>query len=154
MKDNTYFQYCQKLVVFNKDYSKVLLAKRKGEADYDGVYSFIGGKMETTDQDFKAGIKREATEEIGKDVRLEVLLDFSFNEFYRKKSGDSMVLPHHVAVYLGGEIKLSDEYSDYVWVDTNNIDNFEPKIVTVASIVHKYLKILNVIGSNQFTKLQ
>ncbi len=152
MKNNTYFQYCQKLVVFNKDYSKVLLAKRKGEADYDGVYSFIGGKMETTDTDLRAGIKREVTEEIGTDVQIEVLLDFSFNEFYRKKSGDSMVLPHHIARYLGGEIKLSDEYSDFAWVNVDDIDKFEPKIDTVASIVQKSKKVIGYF-EDKFTEL-
>lgn len=152
MKNNTYFQYCQKLVVFNEDYSKVLLAKRKGEADYDGVYSFIGGKMETTDHDLKAGIKREVTEEIGTDVQIEVLLDFSFNEFYRKKSGDSMVLPHHIARYQGGEIKLSDEYSDFAWVNVDDIDKFEPKIDTVASIVQKSKEVIGLF-ENKFTKL-
>jgi 8-oxo-dGTP pyrophosphatase MutT (NUDIX family) len=152
MNNNTYFQYCQKLVVFNKDYSKVLLAKRKGEADYDGVYSFIGGKMETTDTDLRAGIKREVTEEIGTDVQIEVLLDFSFNEFYRKKSGDSMVLPHHIARYLGGEIKLSDEYSDFAWVNDDDIDKFEPKIDTVASIVQKSKKVIGYF-EDKFTKL-
>ena len=152
MNNNTYFQYCQKLVVFNKDYSKVLLAKRKGEADYDGVYSFIGGKMETTDTDLRAGIKREVTEEIGTDVQIEVLLDFSFNEFYRKKSGDSMVLPHHIARYLDGEIKLSDEYSDFAWVNVDDIDKFEPKIDTVASIVQKSKKVIGYF-EDKFTKL-
>jgi 8-oxo-dGTP pyrophosphatase MutT (NUDIX family) len=152
MKNNTYFQYCQKLVVFNKDYSKVLLAKRKGEADYDGVYSFIGGKMETTDTDLRAGIKREVTEEIGTDVQIEVLLDFSFNEFYRKKSGDSMVLPHHIARYLGGEFKLSDEYSDFAWVNVDDIDKFEPKIDTVASIVQKSKKVIGYF-EDKFTEL-
>ena len=152
MNNNTYFQYCQKLVVFNKDYSKVLLAKRKGEADYDGVYSFIGGKMETTDTDLRAGIKREVTEEIGTDVQIEVLLDFSFNEFYRKKSGDSMVLPHHIARYLGGEIKLSDEYSDFAWANVDAIDKFEPKIDTVASIVQKSKKVIGYF-EDKFTEL-
>jgi len=152
MNNNTYFQYCQKLVVFNKDYSKVLLAKRKGEADYDGVYSFIGGKMETTDTDLRAGIRREVTEEIGTDVQIEVLLDFSFNEFYRKKSGDSMVLPHHIARYLDGEIKLSDEYSDFAWVNVDDIDKFEPKIDTVASIVKKCKKVIGYF-EDKFTEL-
>jgi ADP-ribose pyrophosphatase YjhB (NUDIX family) len=152
MKDNTYFQYCQKLVVFNEDYSKVLLAKRKGEADYDGVYSFIGGKMETTDHDLKAGIKREVTEEIGSNANIEVLLDFSFNEFYRKKSGASMVLPHHIAKYLGGEINLSEEYSDFVWVDIEDIDKFEPKIDTVASIVHKSKEVISLF-EDKFTQI-
>ena len=152
MNNNTYFQYCQKLVVFNEDYSKVLLAKRKGEADYDGVYSFIGGKMETTDHDLKAGIKREVTEEIGSDARIEVLLDFSFNEFYRKKSGDSMVLPHHIARYIDGDINLSDEYSDFAWVNVDDIDKFEPKIDTVASIVQKSKEVIGLF-ENKFTEL-
>ena len=50
MSSASLFQYCQKLIVLSEDKTQVLLAKRKGEADYDGVYSFIGGKMETTDE--------------------------------------------------------------------------------------------------------
>jgi len=41
----------------------VLLAKRAGEADYDGTWSFIGGKMETTDATLVAGMQREKNEE-------------------------------------------------------------------------------------------
>lgn len=59
MPDTTHFQYCQKLVVLSQDLDKVLLARRKGEADYDGVFSFIGGKMEMTDESLLAGMKRE-----------------------------------------------------------------------------------------------
>lgn len=46
---NYNFQYCQKLIVISPEKDTVLLCKRKGEADYDGVFSFIGGKMETSD---------------------------------------------------------------------------------------------------------
>ena len=49
--NTTLFQYCQKLIILSADKSQVLLTKRKGEADYDGVYSFIGGKMENTTTD-------------------------------------------------------------------------------------------------------
>ena len=108
--------------------------------------------METTDTDLRAGIKREVTEEIGTDVQIEVLLDFSFNEFYRKKSGDSMVLPHHIARYLGGEIKLSYEYSDFAWANVDAIDKFEPKIDTVASIVQKSKKVIGYF-EDKFTEL-
>ena len=59
------FQYCQKIVVLSKDRTKVLLCKRKGEADYDGIFSFIGGKMETTDISIIEGLKREKDEETG-----------------------------------------------------------------------------------------
>jgi ADP-ribose pyrophosphatase YjhB (NUDIX family) len=51
-----------------------LLAKRKGEADFDGVFSFIGGKMETTDETLLAGMQREKNEEVGDEVRLRIFL--------------------------------------------------------------------------------
>lgn len=46
--DKYFFQNCQKVVVFKDNNTKVLLAKRKGENDYDGIYSFVDGKMETS----------------------------------------------------------------------------------------------------------
>ena len=63
--DTTLFQYCQKIVIFSKDGTSVLLAKRRGEADYDGVFSFIGGKLESTDGGLVQGLQREKDEEIG-----------------------------------------------------------------------------------------
>ena len=57
--DRYLFQNCQKIVVFKDNNTKVLLAKRKGENDFEGVYSFIGGKMETTDDSIIKGIQRE-----------------------------------------------------------------------------------------------
>ena len=65
MSSTLLFQYCQKLVVLSTDKQSVLLAQRKGEADYDGVFSFIGGKLETTDESLLAGMRREKNEEIG-----------------------------------------------------------------------------------------
>jgi hypothetical protein len=47
--ENLLFQYCQKIVVYSQDGQSVLLCKRKGEADFDSVFSFIGGKMERSD---------------------------------------------------------------------------------------------------------
>ncbi len=58
------FQYCQKIVVFRNNNTEVLLAKRKGENDYDGTFSFIGGKMETTDNNPVEGMRREKNEEV------------------------------------------------------------------------------------------
>lgn len=43
------------------------MAKRKGKNDYDGTYSFVGGKMETSDNGILEGLKREKNEEIGRD---------------------------------------------------------------------------------------
>ena len=64
------FQYCQKIVVFSKEVDKVLLCKRKGEADFDGTFSFIGGKMETTDGAILEGLRREKNEEVGEGFKV------------------------------------------------------------------------------------
>src|SRR5690349_3214273 len=110
------FQYCQKIVVF--DGTKVLLAKRYGEADFDGTFAFIGGKMERTDSSILEGLRREKNEEIGEDVKLNVLTLFSINGMYLKKDGNSMILPYYYAEYQEGEINLNaEEYSEYKWVE-------------------------------------
>ena len=136
MSDQLKFQYCQKIVLLNDAKDAVLLARRKGEADYDGVYSFIGGKMETTDGGFVEGLRREKNEEVGSDVQISISPMTTWNAYFVKKSGDSMVLPHYVAIYRGGEIRLNDEYADYKWVKLDQLESFEPKIDTIESAVH------------------
>ncbi len=126
--NTTLFQYCQKLVILSSDKQKVLLAKRKGEADYDGTFSFIGGKMETTDESLLAGMRREKDEEIGPDAKVQILPTESYNLLFRKKDGNVMVLPHIAGTYVSGDIHLSDEYSEYRWVPLTDLATFEPKI--------------------------
>ncbi|HET7638483.1 MAG TPA: NUDIX hydrolase, partial [Ktedonobacteraceae bacterium] len=126
MNPTTLFQYCQKLIVLSEDKTKVLLAKRKGEADYDGVYSFIGGKMETTDDSILAGMKREKDEEIGQNARVAVLPDETYNLLFRKKDGNTMILPHIAGIFVGGDIELNEEYSEYKWVVIDDLEGFEP----------------------------
>lgn len=67
------------MIVFNQDFSAVLLAKRQGEQDYDGVFAFIGGKLETTDGGLIEGLRREKDEEIGADARVSVLPTMTHN---------------------------------------------------------------------------
>ena len=125
MQDSTlFFHYCPKLIVFSKDKKSVLLARRAGEADYNGVYSFIGGKTETTDGSLLAGLQREKNEEIGPDAKLKVCYMMScYQAWYTKKDGNSMVLPHHIAIYQSGDIALNpQEYDDYKWVPVDDID--------------------------------
>jgi 8-oxo-dGTP pyrophosphatase MutT (NUDIX family) len=134
MPSNIYFIYNQKIVVLSKDFKNVLLAKRQGEADYDETYTFIGGKMETTDESLIAGMKREKDEEISINVTIKVLPNESYNVLYRKKDGDSVVVAHIPAVFVSGEITLNEEYSDYKWVDISKLDGFEPKVGNIPAI--------------------
>ena len=97
--------------------------------------------METTDENIIEGIKREKDEEVGESVQLEILSDYHPVTFFRKKDGNSMILPHYYAKYIGGEIMLNDEYSDYKRVKVHELDAFEPKIHTIPEMVDKLLHL-------------
>lgn len=154
MSDTTHFQYCQKLVVIDPVTGSVLLARRKGEADYDGVYSLIGGKMETTDGSILDAIRREKEEEIGTTARILIAEDLSYNVLFTKKDGNSMILPHFYAEYDGGSIELNDEYSDYAWVPIAGLDSFEPKIDTIPAAVRRAIQIGGMVKRTRgLTKL-
>jgi hypothetical protein len=122
------------------------MARRAGEADYDGVYTFIGGKTETTDGGLLAGLKREKDEEIGPEARLKVCYLMScYQVWYTKKNGNSMILPHHIAIYQEGEIKLNPaEYDDYKWVPVAEVDKFAqiPANVPAIKAAVRFLPIL------------
>ena len=141
-EDKYNFQYCQKIVVFSKDMNSVLLCKRREEDDFNEVYNFIGGKMETSDKNIVIGIKREKDEEVGGDFKVELYPRFSKNVYYKKKNGSFMILPHYYARHIKGEVKINQkEYSDYKWVNIKDLDLFGPKIDNIPEIVKMFLEL-------------
>jgi 8-oxo-dGTP pyrophosphatase MutT (NUDIX family) len=147
--DKYAFQYCPKLVVLSEDLTKVLLCKRKGEADYDGTFSFIGGKLEVNDGSIAEGIKREKDEEVGETFQLNLYDTFSLDILFRKKDGSSMIVPHYLALHTSGDITLNtEEYSEYKWVPIEELETFEPKIKNIPEITGKLLllKEANIVG--------
>jgi 8-oxo-dGTP pyrophosphatase MutT (NUDIX family) len=153
MQSNLLFQYCQKLIILSADKKSVLLAKRKGEADYDGVFSFIGGKMETTDDGMVAGMKREKNEEIGIDAKVKILPYETYNVFFRKKDGSSMILPHISGIFVSGDISINEEYSEYKWVLISELDNFEPKIANIPEFARWALQKVISVDEIEFVEI-
>ncbi|MFZ2193177.1 MAG: NUDIX hydrolase [Candidatus Moraniibacteriota bacterium] len=147
------FQYCQKIVVYSKDELSVLLCKRKGEADFDGTFSFIGGKMETTDKDIIDGLKREKNEEVGENFKINIFPDFSTNLLFVKKDGSPMILPHYYAVHESGDIQLSEEYSGFKWVSLKDIATFEPKISTIPEILARLAILKKIIHETELVQI-
>jgi 8-oxo-dGTP pyrophosphatase MutT (NUDIX family) len=144
------FQYCQKIVVYSQDEQSVLLCKRKGEADFDGIFSFIGGKMETSDLSILDGLRREKDEEVGSDCKIKIYPDFSTNVLFRKKDGNFMILPHYFAIYESGLVSLGEEYSEFAWIGLDKVDAFEPKIPTIPSILEKFALVKDAIRKTKF----
>jgi ADP-ribose pyrophosphatase YjhB (NUDIX family) len=147
------FQFCPKIVVFSNDLKSVLLCKRKGENDYDGVFSFIGGKMEITDESILAGLVREKNEEVGKNFRINLCAKYSTNLFFIKKDGSRLILPHYYAIHRSGEIKLNEEYSEFKWVMIDELENFEPKIGNIPESVGDMCLLMRLQDENDFTEI-
>ena len=155
MSDPKYnFQYCQKLIVFSEDWGKVLLARRQGEADYDDAFSFIGGKMDTSDESILVGLAREKNEEIGASAKVRVYQPATNNLFFRKKDGSSMILPHYLARFMGGEIMLNEEeYSEFRWVAVDDLPALEPKIENIPDMVAWALTLKAFASLKDFTEI-
>lgn len=137
---NLSFQYCPKLAVFSADDSSVLLCRRKGEADYDGIFSFIGGKMEHKDENIVDALRREKGEEVGESFRVNLLPYYSVDTVFTKNDGNRMILPHFYASHVSGDIELNEEYSEYKWVPYDSLDSFHPKISNIAWIAPLLLR--------------
>jgi 8-oxo-dGTP pyrophosphatase MutT (NUDIX family) len=155
MTKNTFFQYCPKIILFSKDKKSVLLAQRKGEQDYDGVFTFIGGKTEVTDESLLAGLRREKNEEIGEAAKVKICWTMScYQVLFRKKDGNSIVLPHHVAIFEAGSITLNpEEYAAYKWVPITELEKFEPKIANQTEAVQAAERLLTILKVTDFTAI-
>ena len=148
--DKYSFQYCQKIVILSKDKNKVFLCKRKGEVDYDGIFSFIGGKMEITDLSIIKGLKREKDEEVGTNFQIRLYPKFSLNLLFIKKDGNLMIIPHYLAIYESGDVNLNEEYFEYQWVEIKDLNEFEPKISTIPETVNEILRLDKIADEEEF----
>ncbi len=150
---NTHFQYCPKLAVFDTERSSVFLCRRKGELDYDGVFSFIGGKMEHTDASITECLKREKSEEVGNGFMLRVLPHYSVDVFFQKKDGNRMILPHFYAEHVRGDPVLNEEYSEYAWVPLAELITCRPMIENIAWIAPLLLRVGILAAPSEFVEV-
>lgn len=101
---------------------KILIVKRSAADDHKpGVWETVGGGVEEGVSP-QAALKREITEEIG----LEVKVGEPFNVFnFVKDNGDKKIGITFLCDYLSGEVKLSEEHSDFQWIDPSDFKKFD-----------------------------
>lgn len=153
MKDPTLFQIPQKIVVFRNDGQEVMLARRKGEQDFNGVYAFIGGKIEKEDGSILTGLKREKDEEIGAEAVLNICPHTSYNVYFIKHDGNHTIVPHYYAEFVDGEITTNDEYDDIQWVSCDELAAFEPKVHNIPEVVEWAIKLRTILEPADFEKI-
>ena len=113
---------------------KFLLMKR---ADNDtflpGVWEIPGGKLEFG-EDPLIGAKREVKEEAGLDV--ELISPLSIWTYGDNSGGTQYIQIDYLCKVVGyGEVKLSEEHSDFAWITYGELDNYEISPEMKAEII-------------------
>jgi len=110
------------VIYFNPD-NKVLLLKRKEEADFaPGQWGFVGGRAEEG-ENFKEAAIRETHEESGLKLLPEDLIKITtFRDRHR--------LPVHVFAckHFEGTVEMksvAEEHDDYMWVGLNDVSSYD-----------------------------
>lgn len=101
---------------------KILIVKRSADDDHrPGIWETVGGGVEAGVSP-QVALKREIREEVG----LEVKVGEPFNVFnFIKDNGDKKIGITFLCDYLSGEIKLSEEHSDWQWIDPFDFKKFD-----------------------------
>lgn len=112
---------------FLNNQESILLCK-----DIAGEWDLLGGRIDTNefDVDFDEILKRELKEELGDNLKYK---NNGIACIFRHKRIE-ITAPGHPEIkilmmgfdleYLGGEITLSDEHSEYRWIPMNETDKF------------------------------
>ncbi len=120
------FEVTQMCIVKNKN--KVLILKFSSGSK---KWSLPGGHLEKG-ENLKTGIKREVYEETG--------LSITNSEIFRTETTDNKLIIVQIAESPNKKIILSEEHSDYKWVDSNEVDKYEFPYEEIKNIVKEVLE--------------
>ena len=108
--------------IIRRNDGKILVLKRGDKDDHKpSVWETVGGGMdqEETPQEALAREIREETD-------LAVNVNEPFNIFsFKKDTGEFKIGITFLCEYLDGEVALSDEHSDYRWIDPQEFADLE-----------------------------
>lgn len=113
-------------IVFDKK-GKILIIKRSPSDTWRGGYwEFPGGKLDEG-QDISNALEKEVFEETGLVVipTNRIVYYESRITSYKKYRGLPYVVLIGLAKKIGGEVKLSEEHTNYAWVNVNEALNYK-----------------------------
>ena len=117
------------ILVLKQD--KYLFIKRNlDDEDDPGCWDLPGGGIDSGEQPLDAAI-REAKEEAGINVLIGKILKTGTMPFH----GGWSIEIYVEGIYKSGEVVLSEEHSDFIWVTKEEIRNLEPKSVHIDEIL-------------------
>jgi len=99
--------------IIEKD-NHFLILKRSSKKDFaPNTWEPVTGRLER-DENPENGVLREIKEELG--IKAQIVMPVDTSCFYRGGQKFPMVFIYYWLNYLGGEVRLSWEHSEYKWV--------------------------------------
>ncbi len=128
MSEKDFYFVSLKGIIKNKE-GRILGLKGVEQGTFAGFYDLPGGRIDVGEFEtpFMEILEREIREEVGPDVKFtlhETPVALGRHKIAPKHSGKVNRELHVLYVfflvdYLGGDIKISEEHSDYAWIDCN-----------------------------------
>jgi len=116
-KINSIYIECYVARKFKEGYKFLLLKRVECEKLYPGIWQIITGKIEKNEKAFETAL-REVREESGlTPFRLFVLPHTT--TFYSPRTDEISLIPLFVCLVKGKMVTISDEHSDYLWLNPN-----------------------------------
>ena len=108
--------------IIRRNDGKILVLKRSDKDDHKpGVWETVGGGMDREESPQEA-LVREISEETG----LSISISSPFNVFaFKKDTGEFKIGITFLCEYLSGETMLSDEHSEYRWIEPKEFSEME-----------------------------
>lgn len=131
-----------------------LLLKRADDEKYPGIWSIPGGEIEKDEKSYETAV-REMREETGLSARHIYVID-KVNVFYEMNDDELHLVPLFLAEAEEGEAELSDEHSEYDWM---NYEDAYEKIFWIGwknnlKFIHEILNNENLFKTLKEVKIK
>lgn len=133
------------VAIFNEDYTKILLGRKKNERKYE----FFGGFTEIEDENYEATGIREVKEEAGgiEIGDLQYICSGKVNEWRYRNESDKVYTVVFAAKYMFGAIIPNDDITECKWFDL--YENGKPSDYLIALVrqifVDEFVQFFDVV---------
>jgi molecular chaperone GrpE len=132
----------QKAIIHDRLENKYLILKANDQGHFYkkyGPWELAGGRIEER-EDFIKSFRREIAEEMG-DIEFEII---SLIDNYKVEGAEwETIFLGYLVEYKSGEIKLSDEHSEYKWVTAEDVEKnseYKPWLKQFVKKATEYLE--------------
>lgn len=143
--DKYTFAVATKAVIFNNKGEYLVIKKSSSEDINPNTYDIPGGRLEFG-EDLENSVKREVMEETGLTIKPLTV----FNAWTFTKDKFQLTGVDFLSEYTSGDIKLSDEHDEVVWLTSNDINKMTElpswlvKTIKKAESLRKLLATKNI----------